>query len=141
MRYNITKLFSMAQMIKSCKLYKGYETGYTFCKLSHMLKIFLCACILWMFTPKTFCQKTPAEFGTTAFYCFQHNTLDSLFKMFPSLAEISMFYHSSIAVHDLAVGVLAEFFVRDVKCRLNHAFSVDYLANKATDSQTGTKRV
>ena len=91
MQYNITKLFSMAQMIKSCKLNKGYGTGYTFCKLSHMLKIFLCVCILWMFTPKTFCQKTPAEFGTTAFYCFQHNKLDSLFKMFPSLSEISMF--------------------------------------------------
>ncbi|MEJ0081980.1 MAG: hypothetical protein WDM78_13760 [Puia sp.] len=44
-----------------------------------------------MFAPKTFCQKTPAEFGATAFYCFQHNKMDSLFKMIPSLAEISVF--------------------------------------------------
>src|SRR5712672_2701017 len=56
-----------------------------------MLKIFLCACVLLVFTPKTFCQKTPAEFAATAFSCFRHNTVDSLFRMFPSLAEISVF--------------------------------------------------
>ena len=56
-----------------------------------MLKIFLFACALMMFTPKTFCQKTPAEFGAAAFYCFQHNKMDSLFKMIPSLPEISVF--------------------------------------------------
>jgi hypothetical protein len=65
--------------------------GTHFANWSHMLKIFLCACTLLIFTPKIFCQKTPAEFGATAFYCFQHNKVDSLFKMFPSLAEISMF--------------------------------------------------
>lgn len=56
-----------------------------------MSKIFLCACTLLMVSPKAFCQKTPAEFGTAAFYCFQHNKMDSLFKMIPSLAEISVF--------------------------------------------------
>ena len=65
--------------------------GTAFAHWSHMLKIFLCACMLWVFTPKTFSQKTPAEFGATAFYCFQHNKVDSLFKLFPSLAEISVF--------------------------------------------------
>jgi hypothetical protein len=56
-----------------------------------MLKIFLCACALMMFTSKTFCQKTPADFGAAAFYCFQHNRMDSLFKLIPSLPEISVF--------------------------------------------------
>ena len=56
-----------------------------------MLKIFLSVCTLGMFTTKSFCQKTPAEFGATAFYCFQHNKMDSLFKLFPSQAEISVF--------------------------------------------------
>ena len=56
-----------------------------------MLKIILSVSIFWICTQKTFCQKTPAEFGTTAFYCFQHNKVDSLFKMFPTLTEISMF--------------------------------------------------
>jgi hypothetical protein len=65
--------------------------GTDFANWSHMLKVFLCACLLWMITPKTFCQKTPDEFGATAFYCFQHNRMDSLFKMIPSLAEISVF--------------------------------------------------
>lgn len=44
-----------------------------------------------IFTPKSFCQKTPAEFGAAAFYCFQHNKMDSLFKMIPTLAETSSF--------------------------------------------------
>ncbi len=46
---------------------------------------------VFLFTQKTSAQKTPAEFGATAFYCFQHNKMDSLFKMIPSLAEISVF--------------------------------------------------
>jgi hypothetical protein len=56
-----------------------------------MLKIVLCVCALVMFNPKSFCQKTPAEFGATAFYCFQHNKMDSLFKMIPTLTELSAF--------------------------------------------------
>jgi hypothetical protein len=56
-----------------------------------MLKIFLSACALMMFSTKIFCQKTPVEFGSTAFFCFQHNKMDSLFKMIPSLADISVF--------------------------------------------------
>ena len=68
-----------------------YRTRYVFCKPQHMLKILLSTCFLMMFVPKTFCQKTPAEFGTAAFYCFQHNKMDSLFKMIPSLADVSMF--------------------------------------------------
>jgi hypothetical protein len=56
-----------------------------------MLKIILPVCALIMFTPKSFCQKTPVEFGATAFYCFQHNKMDSLFKMLPTLAELSLF--------------------------------------------------
>jgi len=56
-----------------------------------MLKIFLSVCTLIIFNAKTFCQKTPAEFGALAFYCFQHNKVDSLFKMMPTQAELSSF--------------------------------------------------
>jgi hypothetical protein len=56
-----------------------------------MIKSILFAFLLLMFTPKIFCQKTPAEFGATAFYCFQHNKMDSLFRTIPSLTEISGF--------------------------------------------------
>jgi hypothetical protein len=56
-----------------------------------MTKIVLFLCIGILLTPKIFSQKTPAEFGATAFYCFQHNKMDSLFKMIPTLAEISVF--------------------------------------------------
>jgi hypothetical protein len=56
-----------------------------------MLKIVLSACTLMIFNANTFCQKTPAEFGSTAFYCFQHNKMDSLFKMIPTQAELSLF--------------------------------------------------
>jgi hypothetical protein len=56
-----------------------------------MSKIFLCTCILLVFTSKAFCQKTPADFGAAAFYCFQHNRMDSLFKLIPSLSEITVF--------------------------------------------------
>ena len=78
-------------MIIFCQCSAIRRTGYTFCKFIHMSKIFLCACTVLMFTSKTFCQKTPAEFGAAAFYCFQHNKMDSLFKMIPSLAEITVF--------------------------------------------------
>jgi len=62
-----------------------------FANYTCMLRIFLSACTLMILNAKTFCQKTPAEFGATAFYCFQHNKMDSLFKMIPTLAEISIF--------------------------------------------------
>ena len=39
-------------------------------------------------------QKTPAEFGTTAFWCFQHNRLDSLMKLVPSMQDLSGFAKS-----------------------------------------------
>jgi hypothetical protein len=56
-----------------------------------MLKIILSAYTLLLINAKIFCQKTPAEFGATAFYCFQHNKMDSLFKMIPTLTELSLF--------------------------------------------------
>lgn len=36
-------------------------------------------------------QKTPADFGGTAFWCFQHNRLDSLFMRIPTLADLTDF--------------------------------------------------
>jgi hypothetical protein len=56
-----------------------------------MSKFILFVFFVILFIQKTSGQKTPAELGTTAFYCFQHNKMDSLFKMIPSLSEISVF--------------------------------------------------
>lgn len=36
-------------------------------------------------------QITPADFGSLAFWCFQHNRLDSLFRGVPSLKDLSGF--------------------------------------------------
>jgi hypothetical protein len=56
-----------------------------------MAKIILFLFTAVLFTQNISGQKTPAEFGQTAFFCFQHNKMDSLFKTIPSLAEISVF--------------------------------------------------
>lgn len=43
------------------------------------------------FTTETSGQKTPSDFGTMAFWCFQHNRLDSLFKSIPTKDDLSRF--------------------------------------------------
>jgi len=67
------------------------KPGYAICDSQTMLKLFWSLCTLVMFNIQALCQKTPVEFGATAFYCFQHNKLDSLFKMVPTRAELSVF--------------------------------------------------
>ena len=44
-----------------------------------------------LFTNKVHSQKTPADFGNTVFWCFQHNRMDSLFKLIPTLQDLSGF--------------------------------------------------
>ena len=36
-------------------------------------------------------QKTPADFGKTSFWCFQHNRIDSLFTLIPTLQDLTGF--------------------------------------------------
>jgi hypothetical protein len=56
------------------------------------MKMFLCFLIpVLFFHANLYSQKTPVEFGNTAFYCFQHNRLDSLFGLVPTLQELSGF--------------------------------------------------
>jgi len=44
-----------------------------------------------LFTTKVHSQKTPADFGNTGFWCFQHNRMDSLFKLIPTVQDLSGF--------------------------------------------------
>jgi hypothetical protein len=44
-----------------------------------------------LFADKVHSQKTPADFGNTSFWCFQHNRMDSLFKLIPTLQDLSGF--------------------------------------------------
>jgi hypothetical protein len=44
-----------------------------------------------LFTSELHSQKTPADFGNTGFWCFQHNRMDSLFKMIPTIQDLSGF--------------------------------------------------
>ena len=46
--------------------------------------------VLFLIT-QTQSQKTPADFGRTAFWCFQHNRLDSLFMTIPTLTDLTLF--------------------------------------------------
>src|SRR5664279_5503925 len=77
-------------MINSCQWLGKFCVGYIFCKLQPMAKFVFFTCLVILCTQKTSGQKSPAEFGATAFYCFQHNKMDSLFKMIPSLSEITL---------------------------------------------------
>jgi hypothetical protein len=43
------------------------------------------------FNTNTFGQKTPTDFGAMAFWCFQHNRIDSLFRDIPTSADLSGF--------------------------------------------------
>jgi hypothetical protein len=54
-----------------------------------MIILFLMSALL--FANKVQSQKTPADFGNTAFWCFQHNRTDSLFKLLPTLQDLSGF--------------------------------------------------
>jgi hypothetical protein len=53
--------------------------------------------ILSLFVPAlfmisvTFGQKTPVDFGAMAFWCFQHNRLDSIFMVIPTMNDLSGF--------------------------------------------------
>jgi hypothetical protein len=56
------------------------------------MKIIIFLFILGSFlTSDLYGQKTPEDFGAMSFYCFQHNRVDSLLKLIPSLQELSGF--------------------------------------------------
>jgi hypothetical protein len=56
------------------------------------MKIFLPLFISILFSYSAiFSQKTPTDFGAMAFWCFQHNRLDSLFGVIPTPADLSGF--------------------------------------------------
>jgi hypothetical protein len=56
------------------------------------MKIIPCLLLsVFIFHSDVFSQKTAAEFGGTAFYCFQHDRLDSLFALIPTLPELTGF--------------------------------------------------
>jgi hypothetical protein len=73
------------------QILKSPLSRYSFCKLPAMSKMIFFVCAIFMSATKTFPQKTPAEFGSMAFYCFQHNKMDSLFRTIPSLTDLSGF--------------------------------------------------
>lgn len=56
-----------------------------------MKKIRSVLILSWFVAGNSYGQKSPADFGRMAFWCFQHNRLDSLFKSIPTLADLSGF--------------------------------------------------
>jgi len=53
--------------------------------MKRFLPLFISALFL---TGAIYSQKTPFDFGRMAFWCFQHNRLDSLFKSIPTMPEL-----------------------------------------------------
>jgi hypothetical protein len=47
--------------------------------------------LVLFFASETSGQKTPSDFGAMAFWCFQHNRMDSLFKSIPTKDDLSRF--------------------------------------------------
>ena len=56
-----------------------------------MKRILSLSILVLFFASETSGQKTPSDFGTMAFWCFQQNRLDSLFKSIPTVNDLSGF--------------------------------------------------
>jgi hypothetical protein len=57
-----------------------------------MMKMLLSLLMASLFlVTEGYAQRTPADFGAKAFRCFQHNHVDSLLMLTPSLPELSAF--------------------------------------------------